>query len=219
MEKEDRIRQKEQRKELSPAEKWQYFIDYYLWITIGVAAGIAVVIFLIVHFATKTSFVMGVMAVNTDGEHIEATGPDYFTDFLREHGVTSKRDVVNLNYTIWIDPNSDSDVDSTNLSTIHGRHGLSGGPAGLSAGGTAGPIRGSADHGAHHDGRNDCGRDPAGEQRMGKEDRMVSGDRSRGAGGWHEESGAGSGTVGGDPTVVPSRLPAPAADDALWERG
>ena len=118
MEKEDRIRQKEQRKELSPAEKWQYFIDYYLWITIGVAAGIAVVIFLIVHFATKTSFVMGVMAVNTDGEQIEATSSDYSTDFLREHGVTSKRDVVNLNYTIWIDPNSDSDVDSTNLSTI-----------------------------------------------------------------------------------------------------
>ena len=118
MEKEDRIRQKEQRKELSPAEKWQYFIDYYLWITIGVAAGIAVVIFLIVHFATKTSFIMGVMAVNTDGEQIEATSSDYFTDFLREHGVTSKRDVVNLNYTIWIDPNSDSDVDSTNLSTI-----------------------------------------------------------------------------------------------------
>lgn len=54
---------------------------------------------------------------------------------------------------------------------------------------------------------------------MDKEDRMVSGDRSRGVGGWHEESGAGSGTVGGDPTVVPSQLPAPAADDALWERG
>ena len=54
MEKEDRIQQKEQRKELSPSEKWQYFMDYYLWVTIGVAAGIAVVIFLIVHFATKT---------------------------------------------------------------------------------------------------------------------------------------------------------------------
>lgn len=123
MEKEELIRKKEQWKELSPAEKWQYFIDYYLWITIGVAAGIAIVIFLIVHFATKTSFVMGVMAVNTDGvntdgEQIKATSSDYFTDFLREHGVTSKRDVVNLNYTIWIDPNSDSDVDSTNLSTI-----------------------------------------------------------------------------------------------------
>lgn len=118
MEKEDRIRQKEQWKQLSPAEKWQYFKDYYLWITIGVVAGIAIIIFLIVHFATKTSFVMGVMAVNTDGEHIEATGPDYFTDFLRDHGITSKREVVNLNYTIWIDPNSDSNVDSTNLSTI-----------------------------------------------------------------------------------------------------
>ena len=117
-EKEDRIRQKEQWKQLSPSEKWQYFIDYYLWVTIGVTTGIVILIFLIVHFATKTSFVMGVMAVNTDGEHIEATGPDYFTDFLREHGVMSKRDVVNLNYTIWIDPNSDSDVDSTNLSTI-----------------------------------------------------------------------------------------------------
>lgn len=118
MEKEDRIRQKEQWKQLSPSEKWQYFIDYYLRVTIGVTTGIVILIFLIVHFATKTSFVMGVMAVNTDGEHIEATGPDYFTDFLREHGVMSKRDVVNLNYTIWIDPNSDSDVDSTNLSTI-----------------------------------------------------------------------------------------------------
>ena len=92
MEKEDHIRQKEQWKQLSPSEKWQYFMDYYLWVTIGVAAGIAIVIFLIVHFATKTSFIMGVMAVNTDGEH--------------------------LNDTIWIDPNSDSDVDSTNLSTI-----------------------------------------------------------------------------------------------------
>ena len=40
LEKEDRIRQKEQWKQLSPAEKWQYFIDYYLWITVGVVAGI-----------------------------------------------------------------------------------------------------------------------------------------------------------------------------------
>ena len=51
MEKEDRIRQKEQWKQLSPSEKWQYFMDYYLWVTIGVAGGIAIVIFLIVHFA------------------------------------------------------------------------------------------------------------------------------------------------------------------------
>ena len=100
LEKEDRIRQKEQWKQLSPSEKWQYFIDYYLWVTIGVTTGIVILIFLIAHFATKTSFVMGVMAVNTDGEHIEATGPDYFTDFLREHGVMSKRDVVNLNYDL-----------------------------------------------------------------------------------------------------------------------
>ena len=56
LEKEDHIRQKEQWKQLSPSEKWQYFMDYYLWVTIGVAAGIAIVIFLIVHFATKTSF-------------------------------------------------------------------------------------------------------------------------------------------------------------------
>lgn len=118
LENQDHIRQKEQWKKLSPAEKRQYFKDYYLWITIGVAAGIAIVIFLIVHFATRTSFVMGVMAVNTDGEQPQATNSDYFTDFLREHGVTSQRDVVNLNYTIWIDPHSDSDVDSTNLSTI-----------------------------------------------------------------------------------------------------
>ena len=63
LEKEDRIRQKEQWKQLSPSEKWQYFIDYYLWVTIGVTTGIVILIFLIVHFATKTSFVMGVMAL------------------------------------------------------------------------------------------------------------------------------------------------------------
>ena len=230
MEKEDRIRQKEQRKELSPAEKWQYFIDYYLWITIGVAAGIAIVIFLIVHFATKTSFVMGVMAVNTDGEHIEATGPDYFTDFLREHGVISKRDVVNLNDTIWIDPNSDSDVDSTNLSTIQVLFMTRSVDVFFSDEEFL-KLMGGTDYLADL-------RDYLPKELLDRyEDqqimvlntmtgetivagiRMVSGDRSRGAGGWHEESGAGSGTVGGDPTVVPSRLPAPAADDALWERG
>ena len=48
LEKEDRTRQKEQWKERSPAEKWQYFIDYYLWITVGVVAGIIIVIFQIV---------------------------------------------------------------------------------------------------------------------------------------------------------------------------
>ena len=40
MEKEDHIRQKEQWKQLSPSEKWQYFIDYYLRVTVGVVAGI-----------------------------------------------------------------------------------------------------------------------------------------------------------------------------------
>ena len=56
LEKEDRIRQKEQWKQLSPSEKWQYFIDYYLRVTIGVTTGIVILIFLIVlRFVESTS--------------------------------------------------------------------------------------------------------------------------------------------------------------------
>ena len=110
--------EKQKWSELSKKQKRRYFRDYYLWKTLGVALGVFVVAFLIIHFATKTTMVMGVMAVNTDGDHIEATSPDYFNDFLEENGVNPKKEKVNLNYTIWIDPNSGESVDTTSLETI-----------------------------------------------------------------------------------------------------
>ena len=110
--------EKQKWSELSKKQKRRYFRDYYLWKTLGVALGVFIVAFLIIHFATKTTMVMGVMAVNTDGTHIEATSPDYFNDFLEANGVNPKKEKVNLNYTIWIDPNSGESVDTTSLETI-----------------------------------------------------------------------------------------------------
>ena len=110
--------EKQKWSELSGKGKWRYFRDYYLWKTLGAVLGVFVIVFLIVDFATKTDMVMGVMAVNTDGAHIEATSPDYFDDFLEEQGVKSKKEKVNLNYTIWIDANSGESVDTASLETI-----------------------------------------------------------------------------------------------------
>ena len=89
LEKEDRIRQKEQWKQLSPSEKWQYFIDYYLRVTIGVTTGIVILIFLIVHFATKTSFVRK--------KHIHRPGHEQYLDRAEIRG-------IHIGIRVGIDP-------------------------------------------------------------------------------------------------------------------
>ena len=110
--------EKQKWKELKGKEKLQYFLEYYGFLTAGVIFGIVVVLFFVVHFATKQDVVLGILAVNTDGEAIEATGADYFQDFLEENGVDTNKNTMSVNYTMYIDSSSPDAADSSTLDSI-----------------------------------------------------------------------------------------------------
>lgn len=110
--------EKQKWKELKGKEKLQYYLEYYGWQTAGIVFGIAVVLFLVIHFATKQDVVLGILAVNTDGEAIEATGTDYFQSFLEENGVDISKNTMSVNYTMYIDSSSPDTTDTSTLDSI-----------------------------------------------------------------------------------------------------
>lgn len=110
--------EKQKWKELNGKEKLQYFLEYYGLLTAGIIFGIVVVIFFAVHFATKQDVALGILAMNADGETIEATGSDYFEDFLKENGLNAKKNTVSVNYTMYLNPSSPSAGDSSTLDSI-----------------------------------------------------------------------------------------------------
>ena len=116
--KEETKTEKQKLSEMTKDQKRQYFLDYYAFATLGVILAVAIVIFLIVHFATKKDMAFGILAVNTNGEEITATGPEYFESFLEENGVNPKKEEINVNYTIYIKADSEESIDQTNLQTI-----------------------------------------------------------------------------------------------------
>lgn len=105
-------------KELKGKEKIWYFLEYYGLQTAGAIFGIVVVLFFVIHFATKQDVVLGILAVNTDGEAVEASGTDYFADFLEENGLNTRKDTVSVNYTMYINENSPNVADSSTLDSI-----------------------------------------------------------------------------------------------------
>jgi NADH:ubiquinone oxidoreductase subunit 3 (subunit A) len=110
--------EKQKWKELKGKEKLQYFLEYYGLLAAGIIFGISVVIFFAVHFATKQNVALGILAMNTDGEAIEATGTDYFEDFLKENELNPKKNTVSVNYTMYLNPSSPSAGDSSTLDSI-----------------------------------------------------------------------------------------------------
>jgi hypothetical protein len=105
-------------KELKGKDKLWYFREYYGLQAAGILFAIVVVVFFVFHFATKQEVALGLLAMNTDGENIEATGTDYFKDFLTENGINTRKNVVSVNYTLYLNPSSPSAGDSSTLDTI-----------------------------------------------------------------------------------------------------
>ncbi len=110
--------EKQKWKELKGKEKVQYFLQYYGLLSLGILIGIGVLISLTVHFVTQKDVALGILAVNADGTEIKATGQSYFKDFLEENGVNVKKHTVSVNYTAFIDADSEDSVDQANLDTI-----------------------------------------------------------------------------------------------------
>ncbi|NLZ80802.1 MAG: hypothetical protein GX913_03225, partial [Clostridiales bacterium] len=94
--------EKQKLAEMSWKERIGYFRSYYAIMLVAIIAAIAIVAFLIVHFLTTKGLVMGILAVNADGENVVAAGPEYFDDFLEENGVDTKKNTINLNYSMYI---------------------------------------------------------------------------------------------------------------------
>lgn len=115
---EDKKSERQKWKELKGKDKLWYFREYYGLQVAGILFAIVVVVFFVIHFATKQEVALGLLAMNTDGEKIEATSTDYFKDFLVENGLNSKKNVVSVNYTLYLNPNSPSAGDSSTLDTI-----------------------------------------------------------------------------------------------------
>lgn len=103
---------------MNKQQRKEYFLSYYALKLLALIAGIIIVIFLIVHFATKQDMALGILAVNADGSNVVAEGPEYFNDFLDENGIDPKKNTVNLNRTMYIDTTSEENIDQTNLETI-----------------------------------------------------------------------------------------------------
>ena len=110
--------EKQKWKELKGKDKLWYFKEYYGLQVAGIILGIVVVAFLVMHFATKQDVALGILAMNADGEKIEASGTDYFQDFLKENGINTRKNVVSVNYTLYLNPDAPSAGDSSTLDSI-----------------------------------------------------------------------------------------------------
>ncbi len=110
--------EKEKLRAMGAKEKGQYIIQYYAAVFLGTLIVAATIIFLIVHFTGKKDTVFGVLAVNSDGAHPAAAGPEYFEPFLEENGVDAGKNQVGVNYTLYMKAGSHEAVDQTNLEMI-----------------------------------------------------------------------------------------------------
>lgn len=108
----------EQMKGLSARKKIEYYIQYYGLVTVIIAAVLAVIVGLAVHFATYQKVVSGILAVNADLDMSGSASPDDFADFLKEHGIDPKRNQILVNSSIFVGKDVDASIQRTNEERI-----------------------------------------------------------------------------------------------------
>lgn len=108
----------EQMRGMKPREKLQYYVEYYGWRTLGIAAVLGIIIFLVVHFATSKTIVTGVLAVNARGTQKVAVNADYFDAFLERNGHDSGKESVLLNCNTYVSTDYQDSVNRTNIQSV-----------------------------------------------------------------------------------------------------
>lgn len=103
---------------MSFKEKLRYYLDYYGWRTIGAAAVLGVIIFLVIHFATAKTIVTGVLAVNARGTDKIAVDADYFDAFLERNGHDSGMESVLLDCDTYVSTDYQDSVNRTNIQSV-----------------------------------------------------------------------------------------------------
>ena len=105
-------------KDLKGKAKIEYYIEYYGWRTLGAISVCAIIIFLIVHFATNKTIVSGVLAVNCDGENMQAVDNTYFDDYLEEMGYDTSRVTMTVNCGLYVKADYEDQVTRSTMQTI-----------------------------------------------------------------------------------------------------
>lgn len=91
---------------MTPRRKIEYLMEYYGQSILFASVGVILVILLAVHIIQKKEYVLNILPLNADGRDIQATGTDYFQDFLKENGIDSNHNMIGINYTIYVDTES-----------------------------------------------------------------------------------------------------------------
>lgn len=116
---ERKIAMLEQIKTMSLKQKIEYFMDYYFWRTVGVVSIFAVVIFLMVHFATYKQIVTGVLAVNAYGEDKKMVQASDFSGFLAENGRDPDKEQVLVNCNTHVSADMNDSVNRANIESVY----------------------------------------------------------------------------------------------------
>ncbi len=103
---------------MTARQKAEYYLEYYGWRTAAVLAVILITVFLAASWIGKKPVVLGILAVNTDGEQIRAEDAGYFDDFLRTHGINPKRSTMMVNIALHVSPDYEDSVSTTNMNTV-----------------------------------------------------------------------------------------------------
>ena len=116
-----REREKTEKEKLSgmnKKEKLQYLRQYYGVKALLVVCVIVFSVYLGIHFATMKDNVLGILAVNGDGENPVAVDTEFFKPFLEENGLDTEDNVVSVNYSLFINPNANDSISTTTLESI-----------------------------------------------------------------------------------------------------
>lgn len=105
-------------KELNGKKKIEYFLEYYGALTAGAIAVCAIIIFLIVHFVGNKTIVSGILAVNCDGDHINAVEDTYFDGYLEEMGFDPFKSTMTVNCRFYVKPDYEDQVTRSTMQTI-----------------------------------------------------------------------------------------------------
>ncbi len=106
---------KEKMVNMTPKQKMEYIVEYYGIYILFISVGVLLVILFAIHVIQKKEYALNILPLNADGKNIQATGTDFFKDFLENQEIDPNRNMVGVNYTIYLDTESDEAINQEGL--------------------------------------------------------------------------------------------------------
>lgn len=88
--------EKEKWKEMDAKDKFTYFLDYYALKAACILFIVVCAVYFTVNYFTKEDQAFYLLAMNVDGEEVNALDSEYFDPFLEEQGIDTDKNVVSI---------------------------------------------------------------------------------------------------------------------------